>query len=161
MNAPYYPPDTVDWEDGLNPLAIPSYREQRNPAVYARLQQPTMVELRNTPGLELSMYAAPDAATQVPPGATYDSIIQIPAGAWIIGVSASSAQPEGFLAQLTTPTGATLFNQPTHSKNLQARPHFLARPQGIPATGPLTLRLINLSALANSCQLAAWVIQPQ
>jgi hypothetical protein len=162
MNAPWFDPTQIDWQDGLNPLAIPAYREQRNPAVYRALQGPTMVELRNTPGLELRLYAAPDEAFPSLPGSiTYDTIVTLPAGAWIYGISASSAQPEGFLAQVTAPTHGTLFSKPVNSGDIKnARPHYLSRPQGLPDGGPVKLRLINLSLVANYCQLVIWVIQP-
>jgi hypothetical protein len=162
MNAPWYHPEIIDWQDGLNPLAIPAYREQRNPAVYRALQRPTMVEIRNTPGLQPRLYVAPDDAfTTLPALGTYDVLANLPEGAWIIGLSATSAQPEGFLAQITMPSGSPLFTQPVNSNDLKnARPHFLARPQGLPDGGSVRIRLINLSALTNVAQLAIWVIQP-
>jgi hypothetical protein len=163
MNAPWYAPEVIDWQDGLNPLAIPAFREQRNPYAYRALQRPTLYELRNTPGFELALYAAPGTDFAILGAtSTYDGFIALPAGAWVVGVSASSAQPEGFSAQITMPNGATVFSQLTQSADLQnASPYYLSNPQGIPDGGPAKLRLINLSPLANLCQLVIWVIQPQ
>jgi len=163
MNAPWYPPDRIDWQDGLNPLAVPAFREQRNPAVYRALQQPTMVELRNTPGLELRLYAAPEASlASLPAGITYDALVPLPAGAWLIGLSASSAQAAGFLAQITMPTGTDLLSQHAASADLSgARPYYFPRPAGLPDGGQVKLRLINQAVVANRCQLVIWVIQPK
>jgi hypothetical protein len=159
MNQAWYPPEIIDWGDGLNPLARPAFKEQVNPAVSRALQRPTLVELRNTPGLRLAIHAAPDASVSLPPAATVDAILSIPPDSWIIGIGASSKEAEGFLAQVTAPSGGALFSQPTHSANLNAKPHYLQRPQ--PSLGGiLKLRLINLSLSANFAQLAVWVIQP-
>lgn len=160
MNAPWYPQDQIDWLDGLNPLRIPAFRETRNPYVYRALQGETMVQLRAAQ-YGMALYAAPDETFQtLPAGITYDSITQLPAGAWIIGVSASSVQPEGFLAEVTLPTGATLFGKPISSKNLQAKPYYLSQPLGLPVGGPVKLRLVNQSVNPNACQLVMWVLQP-
>jgi hypothetical protein len=161
MNAPWYDPRRIDWHDGLNPLAIPAYREQRNPFAYRALQHPTMVALRNAAGYEPALYAAPDETFAVlPAGSTYDIIQTLPAGAWIYGISASSDQAEGFKAQITLPTGANLFNKPVSSQSLQgARPYYI-RPCGLPDGGGVKLHLVNQSVSPNRCQLVLWVIQP-
>jgi hypothetical protein len=164
MNAPFIRPETVDWEAGLDPNATPAYREQRNPATFRALQHPTMQELRAAPDLEFRLYCAPstDAYKTIPASGTYDVFAEVPAGAWIIGLSAMSTRAEGFLAQITLPmTGASVFSQPVTSKDLQsARPLYLPRPQGVPGGGPVRMRLINLSGSPNLCQLVMWVIQP-
>ena len=161
MNAPFFHPLDIDWQDGLNPLAIPAFRQQRNPAVYAALQQPTTVALRNTPGYELRLYVVPDETTPtLAAAASYDAVIQLPAGAWIIGVGASSEAAPGFLVQITMPTGAKLFNRPTRSQDLAARPHYLARPQGITDAGFVQVKCINQAIAPNRCQLVLWVVQP-
>jgi hypothetical protein len=156
----WYPEDQIDWLDGLNPLARPAFRQTRNPYVYAALQNPTMVELRES-GYDLHLYAAPDETFQtLPAGTTYDIIIEMPAGSWIIGVSANSAQTEGFLAQITLPTGAAIFNKPVSSKNLNAKPLFFSQPLGIPFDGVTKMRLQNQSINPNFCQLVLWVMHP-
>ncbi|MDP9054842.1 MAG: hypothetical protein M3N93_11170 [Acidobacteriota bacterium] len=161
MNAPWYPEDQIDWLDGLNPLRLPAFREARNPYVYRALQSATMVQLRAAHTYEPALYAAPDETFQVlPAGITYDSITNLPAGAWIIGVSAASTQPEGFLAQVTLPTGATLFGKPIGSKNLTAKPYYLSEPLGLPDGGPVKLRLVNQSINPNACQLVLWGLRP-
>jgi hypothetical protein len=161
MNAPWFHPDQIDWQDGLNPRAKPAYRPTRNPAVYRALQQPTMQALRDTPGLLLRLFAAPETSmSSLPGGATYDVLVHLDAGSWIIGVSAASAQPEGFLAQITMPTATQLFTQPVSSASIKnARPLFLSRPAGIPNAGPIKVRLINQSLNPNACQFAVWVVQ--
>lgn len=162
MNAPWIEPSQIVWEDGLNPLAKPAFRQTRNPFVYAALQGPTMVQLRATPGLEMRLYSAPDDAyTTLPPGVTYDVVVNLPPGSWIYGIGGSSAQPEGFLAQVTMPEGQNLFKQPIKSADLNARPLYFSQPQGLPDGGDLKIRVVNQSIAANFCQLVIWVMQPE
>lgn len=162
MNAPWYPPDAIDWQDGLNPLALPAFRAQRNPYVYRALQHPTMVELRAAAaGYELALWATPEeSAGAIGPGSTYDALVTVPAGAWLYGLSATSVQPEGFLAQVTLPAGTNLFAQAVSSAALQARPYYLSKPLGFPESGGLRLRIVNQSGSPNVCQLVAWVMIP-
>jgi hypothetical protein len=163
MNAPWFPPYEIDWQDALNPLANEGFREQVNPFVYRALQQPTMQDLRIAPGMRLALYCAPDDAyVNLGSGATYDGTISLLPESWLIGISATSAQPEGFLFQLTLPTGNTLFTQPVKSADISnARPFYLSTPQGLPDGGPVKLRLVNQSAIANSSQIVIWVIEPE
>ena len=163
MNQPWYHPTEIDWQDGLNPLAIPGYRQQRNPYQYRALQDPTMYELRQEPHMRPRMYSAPDESyPQLPGGFTWDSIVTMHAGSWIIGVSGSSDQAQGFLAQVTLPNGSTLFSRPMRSADIAgAHPLYLPTPLGLPDGGSVKLRLINLSAVASWAHFAIWVIEPK
>jgi hypothetical protein len=153
MNAPRYSYDTQDVPRTLI----------WNAAASAAYLEPTMQELRAAPGVELRLYAAPDAAayTTLAAKATYDAQLLLPPAAWIVGLSAASVQPEGFTAQITMPTGTALLTVPANSRSLKgARPFYLPRPAGLPDGGPVRLRLINQSPAANLCQLVIWVVQP-
>lgn len=163
MNAPWYHPAEIDWQDGLNPLAIPAFREQTNPYFYRALQRPTMVAIRQSRGAVPRLYVAPDEAyTSLAPYATIDTVITAKPGSWLIGISAASAQPEGFKTQITMPWGTRLFNQPTGLGCVCGpTPFYFSEPQGIPDGGPIYVRMINQSGVANSSQVALWMVEPE
>jgi hypothetical protein len=148
----------LDWQDGFNPECI-----DRGPYVNYALESPTMRELRYTPGLELIMYAAPDSSVATMHGKlTYDTLFSLPAGAWIVGMSAHSPDAAGFLVQVTLPDGTDLVSVPMTSQDLAgAVPYFLAEPAGLPVGGEVTARLINQASGNNAGQLVLWVIQPE
>jgi hypothetical protein len=164
MNAPFYMPAEIDWTDGLNPLTRRGNGEQANPFVFDALEHDTMRALRNSDDYRVALYGAPIASfSPMPGGATRDEVLTIPPGSWLFAVKADSEQPEGFQAQITFADGGRVFDRPTGSASLSGdagRPLYLSKPQGFPAGGPVTVRIINKSAIANDCQLVLWVAVP-
>jgi hypothetical protein len=148
----------IDWQDGLNPEAI-----DRGPYVNHALESAAMRELRYAPDLELILYAAPDTSVSTMHGhLTYDTLFSLPAGAWIIGISAHSADAAGFLMQVSMPDGTDLASSPLTSQDIQgAKPYFLAEPAGLAQAGEVKVRMINQASGDNAGQVVLWVIQPQ
>lgn len=159
-NRPWIDPRLIDWSDGLNPLKIPAFRPDANPFVYASLQEDITQQLRAAKG-RMTVSAAPDDQSAIIPAlATFEQTLVLGGVSWLIGFSAHSQQPEGFMGQATvTSTGEPIWSQPLWSKNISGRPiGFLAMPHLLDP-GQLTLRLLNLSAAPNRCQLCAWTIE--
>lgn len=147
-----------DWQDALNP-AIAS----RGPYVSRALDTAIMRELRFTSGLGLELYAAPDTSVATMLGTlTYDTLFALPAGAWLIGISAHSPDAAGFLIQVTLPDSTDMASVPFSSADIQgAIPYFFAEPAGLPQAGEVRVRMINLAAGSNAGQTVLWVIQPE
>lgn len=162
MNTVYYRPDQIDWLDGFNPLRRRLRRTNRYNL--RSLQAPAMVELRaaleaGTHGIEI--VTAPDnTLLSIPAGTTYVLTAQLPAGSWIYGVSGYSQQPEGYLGQVTLPSGSNLFGKPFTSANLAAGPLYCPTPLGLPDGGSVAIRIQNLSINPNAAQLSLWVLEP-
>ncbi len=162
MDELTYRDDQIDWQDGLNPLAIPAFARHVNRYVYEALENPIMRELRYQPGYETHLYAAPDDTVPTLPALqTVDSLITLPAGAWLFGVSVASPNAAGILVQITLPEGTNIFSVPTSSKSLKnAIPHFFARPAGFPARAAVKVSMKNQANANNTAQVVLWVIQP-
>lgn len=163
MNVLFYPPDQIDWLDGFNPLRRRLRRFNR--FNYRSLQTPAMVELRAAGKAgthDINVLVAPDSTfPTIPAGTTYVLSGHLKAGAWIYGVSGLSTQPEGFLAQITPPSGSPLFSKPLSAANLAAGPLYCPTPLPVPDGGPVTMRIQNLSINPNLCQLALWILEPR
>jgi hypothetical protein len=158
MTRLWIDPRAIDWEDGLNPLRVRSFRRRRYFA--AALSQPLTMALRTAPGYSMFAEALPASGGILIPGlATYDDVLRrLPAESWIIALAASSAQPEGFTAQMTTGERPS-WSAPVHSSSLSAgAQYFLPQPLGITAPDQLTVRLVNQSAVANDVQLVFWIV---
>lgn len=152
-------PRTIDWKDGLNPLARPAFSTERNAYVNESLNDPLMYQLRQGPA-EMHIYATPDAANSIL-GAnnTYDQAIAVAPDTWIIGFSAASSRAEGFTVQIHDSTGELLFSKPVHHTALQGKPVFFCpQPKAI-LVPQLNVKLLNLAAVANTVQLCIWTIR--
>jgi hypothetical protein len=158
INTPWIDPRSIDYTDGLNPLANPGYLPNNNPYAYASLQEPIMLGLRNGIGIEPRILVCPDPLDQlIQPGATYDFSVPVEPNTWLYGLNVSSQQAAGFYLQITdSGTGATVFSQPVFSKNVQgtkSKGHIvlISAPRlFVPPAYPV-IRIVNNSASANLC----------
>ncbi len=150
-------PRTIDWEDGLNPLRVPSFRRKRY--FSAALNQPITMALRTAPGYSMLLEALPARGGAIPGKGTYDDVLrQLPAESWIIALSAYSKEAEGFTAQIRVGDHPP-WSAPVSSKSITASPqYFLPYPLAVLAPDQVTVSLFNLSALANTVQLAFWIV---
>lgn len=160
-NRAWIDPRTLDWTDGLNPNNNPAFAQDKNRYVWESLQEPLMQTLRKA-GSRLTVHAAPDSPHATLPGsATYDQTFNPVPFAWLIGFSAHSTQPEGFLVQVTdTVSLETIWSQPVHSANITGNPvYYLSLPRAVLPPSQLAVRIINLSTSPNLCQFCAWFIR--
>jgi hypothetical protein len=150
-------PRTIDWRDGLNPLARPAWRADANPYVHESLNDPLMLALRHA-SAEMAVHPVPDEANSNIPGlATFDQIIGLEANSWLIGFSATSQQALGFTVQITA-QGIPIFSKPVHHTALQGTPVFFCPIPRALIVPELAVRLVNLSAIANNLQVCIWTI---
>jgi hypothetical protein len=164
MSHPWIDPRLIDWTDGLNPLTQPRYGADVNRYVHDALDEPIAQTLRNTRGA-MRVYAVPDESHAIlAPSQLFELIVGPPPFTWLMAFSAHSEQPEGFLAQITdTVTGQHVWSQPVHSDSIGNPASggllWLSMPLPILPPSRLAVRITNLSAIANRCQLAIWAIQ--
>jgi hypothetical protein len=156
-------PRTLDFTDGMNPLARRGFNKNNNRFAYETLQSPSSVALRNALGIEPRIWVCPDPIDQlVAPLSTIDFNVPAEPNLWLWAINAASnpggtADPAGFYVQVSDSlTGAEVFSQPILSKLLYpANPghvlNFISDPRlFVPPAYPI-VRIVNLSASAQTC----------
>jgi hypothetical protein len=160
INIPWIHPASIDYTDASNPLRLRAWNSVNNRYMYDTLNDPVWQGLRNAKNLEPRLLTAPTQLDQLmDPLSTYDQSLSIDPNTWLYGINGAAQAPAGFYCQITDAlTGATLWSQPIHSRDILATPArgvicYLAAPRlFVPPSYPI-VRIQNLAATPAFCML--------